>query len=868
MEKEHTKSPSSKRLTYGIFAGVCLLGLAIGLGVGLSGGSSSSNSVTSNESDGQNSDNNNDNMSKPTLSRLRSYSTSMMSGYSACSDFVRDLEEASRVMTDVYVDRMALQYYHGQYFYGVPRGGVVMPRGGGDMVTASGTATGNKGSSGSSSTGETDYGTNNQVEGVDEADVVKSDGDYVYAAYGDTVVVWNARSGREVSRTVLPADDDEGTAVCQDEEKRDEEDPCYETSPWGRVQVASLLLHQNRLAVVVQSPEYAPPIVVPFEKEEDPEKPSPSPEKPTLYGYRTTRIFVYDTSTVGDGASDNTPLTLVKRKDLQGYYKSARSLDRHAHVVTSSGVNLYDSVYRDLEPIHFVPKNRLRRRRLVIDVPEPFLWQDFDPKDLKEEDYRQAAQAHVATKIPDFAHRLAHDVLGTDNPTEEQCQRMVRLALFAKPYQEDADTATTRTVPFTQNHVLSNFAQVTSFDLLDDDDFDTSGTATTSTERRQLMTTHSSGMFVPLNSYSSSIYASSTTLIIAGEAYEEDEDGNWIEKTLLFSFKLHQATSTPQTIGEVPGSLLNQFSMDHITTDTNEDYLRVATTTWARWAEVDDEWTQTEESTSQVTVLKLTANDDTTTATMPIVGQVEDLGRGERIYAVRFLGERGFVVTFRQIDPFYTLDLSDPTKPVVMGELKIPGFSNYLHPIDGPDSDLILAVGQDADVETGRTKGLQIALYDVSDMTNPRQVKQYTEGGSDSSSYSSAQYDHRAFRYLDQTEVLVLPLMTYGKNDFDGFVVYDLYPRDLGKRMEKRLEISHKREPFGGVSSSNGVAISYCWSYNHLTSRSMVFDGNVMTMKGHTVLSHDLDNASEEELWMLNLDAKKPDNKNDCRGWW
>jgi uncharacterized secreted protein with C-terminal beta-propeller domain len=377
-------------------------------------------------------------------------------------------------------------------------------------------------------------------------------------------------------------------------------------------------------------------------------------------------------------------------------------------------------------------------------------------------------------------------------------------------------------------------------------------------------------MFVPLNSYSSSVYASSTKLLIAGEAYEENKDGNWIEKTLLFSFKLDQATSTPETIGEVPGSLLNQFSMDHITTDDGDDYLRVATTSWARWAEIDDEWTQTEESTSQVTVLKLTAADDEkdtddTPATMPIVGQAEDLGKGERIYAVRFLGERGFVVTFRQIDPFYTLDLSDPTDPKVMGELKIPGFSNYLHPVDGPDSDLILAVGQDADVETGRTQGLQIALYDVSDMTKPRQVKKYTE---DSSSSSSAQYDHKAFRYLEQTEVLVLPLTRYGKNDFDGFVVYNVYPRDLDQRMDKRMEISHKREPSSGVASSNSIAISYCWSYNHLTARSMVFDGNVMTMKGHTVLSHDLDNTNEEELWMLNLDAKKPENKNDCRGWW
>jgi len=222
---------------------------------------------------------------------------------------------------------------------------------------------------------------------------------------------------------------------------------------------------------------------------------------------------------------------------------------------------------------------------------------------------------------------------------------------------------------------------------------------------------------------------------------------------------------------------------------------------------------------------------------------------------------------------FYTLDLKDPTKPVVVGELKIPGFSNYLHPVGGPDSDTILAVGQDADVETGRTLGLQIALYDVSDMAKPRQIKQFSEGTGDDYSHSDAQYDHRAFRYLERTKVLILPVKRYGSdgNEFDGFTVYDVFPDDPDQKMDRRFEISHRRT--SDDSASEGKAVyNYCWSYDRLEPRSLVFDGNVMTMKGHTVLSHDLDNdgsvTADERLWTLNLDAGRQSNTQNCGGWW
>ena len=96
------------------------------------------------------------------------------------------------------------------------------------------------------------------------------------------------------------------------------------------------------------------------------------------------------------------------------------------------------------------------------------------------------------------------------------------------------------------------------------------------------------------------------------------------------------------------------------------------------------------------------------------VGAVGGLGEGERIYGVRFMGERGYVVTFRQIDPLYTLDLSDPTAPKVVGELKIPGYSAYLHPVG---ENLLLGVGREA-------QNVKASLFDVSNLAAPREVTQ------------------------------------------------------------------------------------------------------------------------------------------------
>ena len=221
--------------------------------------------------------------------------------------------------------------------------------------------------------------------------------------------------------------------------------------------------------------------------------------------------------------------------------------------------------------------------------------------------------------------------------------------------------------------------------------------------------------------------------------------GQWTNRQTLTDSKMRPAMSEYTTMihkfdtshsehpvyeasGEIEGYLLNQFAMDE-----HDGHLRVAATTSPSW------WWD-ENSESHVTVLR--RNGDL----LEEVGSVWGLGRGERIFAVRFMGPDGYVVTFRQIDPLYALDLADPTRPRVLGELKIPGFSSYLHPVgDG----LLLGIGQDASPQ-GRTTGLQLSLFDVSDPTSPQRIAHARPFQEWQSSRSPAEHDHRAFLFHRQ----------------------------------------------------------------------------------------------------------------------
>jgi len=198
--------------------------------------------------------------------------------------------------------------------------------------------------------------------------------------------------------------------------------------------------------------------------------------------------------------------------------------------------------------------------------------------------------------------------------------------------------------------------------------------------------------------------------------------------------------------GAVPGYLLNQYAMSEW-----DGHLRVATTTEGDRllsrggpAVPDERVQRPAEPESAVYVLAERGG------SLVKVGSVTGLGRGERIYAVRFIGALGYVVTFRQTDPLYTLDLSTPTAPRLVGELKIAGYSAYLHPAG---QGRLIGVGQDA-TDTGRITGTQVSLFDVGDLAQPTRLAQYHLSGA----HSEAEFDPHAFLYWPAEALLVVPV--------------------------------------------------------------------------------------------------------------
>jgi hypothetical protein len=199
-------------------------------------------------------------------------------------------------------------------------------------------------------------------------------------------------------------------------------------------------------------------------------------------------------------------------------------------------------------------------------------------------------------------------------------------------------------------------------------------------------------------------------------------------------------TTTFVASGQVPGYLLNQFSLSE-----SDGYLRVASTS------SPDYWDgRVPQVPSQSYVTVLATHGDK----LVPVGQLSGLGSSERIYSVRFVGNTGYVITFRQVDPLYTIDLSDPTAPGVAGQLELEGYSSYLHPLgDG----LLLGVGQDVGTNN-EPSGAQLELFDVSKRSAPKLLQKTTLGLGSS---SQVQYDHHAFLFWAPTDLAVLPVQIY-----------------------------------------------------------------------------------------------------------
>lgn len=303
------------------------------------------------------------------------------------------------------------------------------------------------------------------------------------------------------------------------------------------------------------------------------------------------------------------------------------------------------------------------------------------------------------------------------------------------------------------------------------------------------------------------------------------------EKTIVNRFSIDSGEIEFEAQGEVPGRVLNQFSMDE-----HEDYFRIATTTGQLWRSDSS-------SKNHIYVLDMD---------LDIVGKLEDLAPGESIYSARFMGERAYLVTFKKIDPLFVIDLSEPDDPSVLGKLKIPGYSDYLHPYD---EDHIIGIGKET-LETEEKdrdfvwqQGVKMSLFDVSDVEHPKEISKVEIG--DRGTDSDALHNHKAFLFSRSKNLLVIPIRlaeideekydgevpdyAYGDYTFQGAYVYNL---DLEDGFQYKGRITHVEDD--SLEKSGW----YYYSEDSIV-RSLYMDDVLYTISSRKIKANDLSDLEE-----------------------
>ena len=288
----------------------------------------------------------------------------------------------------------------------------------------------------------------------------------------------------------------------------------------------------------------------------------------------------------------------------------------------------------------------------------------------------------------------------------------------------------------------------------------------------------------------SNIYVSLDNIYITSTKWGTGRD--YSEKTAIHRIHIENGDIEYQASGEAPGRLLNQFSMDEY-----RGFFRVATTTSNMFGILEDATSgdiSRNTSGNHVYILNMD---------LEIVGRLEDLAPGESIYSSRFMGDRCYLVTFKKIDPLFVLDLRNPYDPKVLGELKITGYSDYLHPYD---EDHIIGIGKEAvaaeEFDGSWYQGVKISLFDVSDVSEPKEVAKYEIG--DRGTDSPVLRDHKAFLFDKSRNLLVMPVLVaqideseypygvppqaYGEYVWQGAYVFDI---SLDGGLQLKGRISH-----------------------------------------------------------------------------
>jgi uncharacterized secreted protein with C-terminal beta-propeller domain len=309
-----------------------------------------------------------------------------------------------------------------------------------------------------------------------------------------------------------------------------------------------------------------------------------------------------------------------------------------------------------------------------------------------------------------------------------------------------------------------------------------------------------------------------------------------MEKTIIHKVALNGQQLVQAGSGEVRGSVLNQFSMDE-----SGGYFRIATTRNQIWSQFTENNTQ--ESYNNLYVL-----DDK----MQTVGRLENLAAGERIYAARFVGDRAYLVTFRQTDPLFAIDLKDPANPKVLGQLQLAGFSNYLQPYG---DHMLIGLGKDAEDNGSagvKVKGLKVALFDVTDVSKPKILDTYVIG--DSGSDSTALYDHKAVLFSQDKNLLVIPASLRQANNYGGWGDVYFNGALVFSLKDDKIRLSGKITH--GTDSSRDIQ-QYWDGYNYYDNsvkRSLYIGDNLYTCSDRYLKINKLSDLSEVKTLELKKD--------------
>ena len=669
-------------------------------------------------------------------------------------------------LTEVISEMVVRAYVYGSYGYhgGALAGGAEPSR---DWDDGAAPPTNTEGGGEGADQSPTDYTTTNVQEvDVDEPDLMKTDGDYIYVLEENVLFIvdsWPPADAELISTIELPGYGSQmflegDLIVAFTDIYEDAYDYCgsmYAPCRGGG-------------GGAVPTPDQPPRSDVDGDREEPgdtgaPDEPGDDPsddsEPEYTESFYGTRISVID-------VSDRTSPELVTEFDVEGSFVAARMVD--GIVYSAHMANIYDGgyeLYNELE---------------AAGLPEIDWDTTYEERQALEDDVLRMVTPivadWVATKgrdaiIPDLR------VNGEDRDNLLSCTDILRPGVS------------------TDLGMLS----VVALDVDGDD-----GPVPT-------------GLLA--NGWQ--VYGSTTSMYIAQDSrwwmFEDGEDR--VTKTHVHRFELNAGKPRYAASGEVPGWVLNQYSMSEY-----DGYFRIATTDETNngwwWGEddvmaggdggagVSNGTTTTDAEPPPGTDSGSAGSDDIdepepapepepevplpdannlfvlaqNANVLDIVGEVRGMAPGQQIYAVRFIGDRGFIVTFRQVDPLHALDLSDPTNPQELGELEIPGFSTYLHPLG---EDHLIGIGRTAN-EWGGVEDLQLQLFDVSDMTNPTRIHQHVLSMGDSGwSSSAAEHDPHAFTFWANQNLLAIPVTledwnyeSDGYRYFSGVIVYEVTPED------------------------------------------------------------------------------------------